>query len=183
MIFGVGASFTATGFGIRFPTEGKTFIHNTVDPMDINKNIPTEHALIGDSKLTLAALIEAVSERLGGKPRGRREEVVSQIKSQKEPWLQEWMPRLTSERDAAVALPRDLGPAAHGRRREHGDHPRRRQPARRALAVLGNDGAAELHRLGQDDAARLRPRPGDGRQAGHSRTSSASTCGAMRPSA
>jgi acetolactate synthase-1/2/3 large subunit len=95
VIFGVGASFTATGFGIRFPTGGKTFIHNTIDPMDINKNIPTEHALVGDSKLTLAAMVEAVSDRLGGKPRGRREEVVSAIKSQKEPWLQQWMPRLT----------------------------------------------------------------------------------------
>jgi acetolactate synthase-1/2/3 large subunit len=97
VIFGVGASFTATGFGIRFRTDGKTFIHNTVDPMDINKNIPTEHALIGDSKLTLSALVEAVSERLDGKPRGRREEVVSRIQSQKEPWLQEWMARLTSD--------------------------------------------------------------------------------------
>jgi len=97
VIFGVGASFTATGFGIRFPTDGKTFIHNTVDPMDINKNIPTEHALIGDSKLALAALVDAVSDRLGGKPRGRHEEVVSRIKSQKEPWMQEWMPRLTSD--------------------------------------------------------------------------------------
>ena len=28
----------------------KTFIHNTVDPGDINKNIPAEHALIGDAK-------------------------------------------------------------------------------------------------------------------------------------
>ncbi len=97
VIFGAGASFTATGFGIRFPTEGKTFIHNTVDPMDINKNIPTEHALIGDSKLALSALVEAVSDRLGGKPRGRQEAVVSRIKEQKEPWLQEWMPRLTSD--------------------------------------------------------------------------------------
>jgi acetolactate synthase-1/2/3 large subunit len=95
VVFGIGASFTATGFGIRFPTDGKTFIHNTIDPIDINKNIPTEHALVGDAKLTLAALVETVSDRLGGKPRGRREEVVSKIKSQKEPWLQEWMPRLT----------------------------------------------------------------------------------------
>jgi acetolactate synthase-1/2/3 large subunit len=97
VIFGVGASFTATGFGIRFPTEGKTFIHNTVDPMDVNKNIPTEHALVGDAKLTLAALVEAVSERLDGQPRGRREEVVSRIQAQKQPWLQEWLPRLTSD--------------------------------------------------------------------------------------
>jgi acetolactate synthase-1/2/3 large subunit len=97
VIFGAGASFTATGFGIRFPTAGKTFIHNTVDAMDINKNIPTEHALIGDAKLTLAALVDAVGERLGGKPRGRFEEVTTRIKSQKDPWLQEWLPRLTSD--------------------------------------------------------------------------------------
>jgi acetolactate synthase-1/2/3 large subunit len=97
VIFGVGASFTATGFGIRFPTANKTFVHNTVDPMDINKNIPADHALIGDSKLTLAALTEAVSERLGSKPRGRFEEVTTRIKSQKDPWMQEWMPRLTSD--------------------------------------------------------------------------------------
>ena len=97
VVFGVGASFTATGFGIRFPTDNKTFIHNTIDPMDINKNIPAEHVLVGDSKLTLQALIAAVSDRLGGKPRGRREEVVSKIKEQKDPWLQQWMPRLTSD--------------------------------------------------------------------------------------
>ncbi len=97
VIFGVGASFGATGFGIRFPTEGKTFIQNTVDPMDVNKNIPTEHALIGDARLTLSALVEAVSDRLDGKPRGRREEVVSRIRAQKDPWLQKWMPRLTSD--------------------------------------------------------------------------------------
>ncbi len=97
VVFGVGASFGATGFGIRFPTEGKTFIQNTVDAMDVNKNIPTEHGLVGDARLTLSALVDAVSDRLDGKPRGRREEVVSRIKSQEEPWLQQWMPRLTSD--------------------------------------------------------------------------------------
>ena len=29
VVFGAGASFTATGFGIRFPTKDKQFIHNT----------------------------------------------------------------------------------------------------------------------------------------------------------
>jgi acetolactate synthase-1/2/3 large subunit len=97
VVFGVGASFTATGFGIRFPTKNKTFIHNTVDPMDINKNIVTEHPLIGDSKLTLRMLIDAVRDRLGGKPRGLAGKVAARIKEQKEAWLAEWMPRLTSD--------------------------------------------------------------------------------------
>lgn len=96
LVFGIGASFTATGFGIRFPTENKTFIHNTIDPMDINKNIPTKHALVGDTKLTLAALIEAVRDRLGGKPRGLAAQVAARIEEQRAPWLAEWMPLLTS---------------------------------------------------------------------------------------
>jgi acetolactate synthase-1/2/3 large subunit len=96
VVFGAGASFTATGFGIRFPTANKTFVHNTVDPGDINKNIPTEYPLVGDSKLALAMLHEALKDRLG-KPRGRLKEVSARIREQKNAWLQEWMPRLTSE--------------------------------------------------------------------------------------
>jgi acetolactate synthase-1/2/3 large subunit len=95
VVFGIGASFTATGFGIRFPTANKTFIHNTVDPTDINKNVVAAHALVGDAKITLSKLYEAASDRLGGKPRGRLEPVVSQIKTQKDEWLQKWMPKLT----------------------------------------------------------------------------------------
>jgi acetolactate synthase-1/2/3 large subunit len=48
MVFGAGASFTATGFGIRFPTKDKTFVHNTIDPYDIDKNIPTKYPMLGD---------------------------------------------------------------------------------------------------------------------------------------
>ena len=98
VVFGAGASFTATGFGIRFPTANKVFIHNTIDPGDINKNIPTDHPLVGDSKLTLAMLAEALKHRLhGGKPRGLQKEVVARIKEQKDKWFAQWMPLLTSE--------------------------------------------------------------------------------------
>jgi acetolactate synthase I/II/III large subunit len=97
VVLGIGVSFTATGFGIRFPTKDKVFIHNTVDPMEINKNIPTDHALIGDAKLTLAMLHEALKDRLGGKPRGLAGQRIAEIKKQREAWLAEWMPLLTSE--------------------------------------------------------------------------------------
>jgi len=97
VVFGAGASFTATGFGIHFPTDNKIFVHNTIDPMDINKNIPTDHALVGDSKLALAMLAEAIKERLGGKPRGRTREVAALIREQNDPWMAEWRPRLLSE--------------------------------------------------------------------------------------
>jgi len=97
VVFGAGASFTATGFGIRFPTKDKVFVHNTNEPGDINKNIPTEYPLLGDSKLALGMLHEAIKDRLKGKPRGLTKEVAARIKSQNDPWLAEWMPKLTSE--------------------------------------------------------------------------------------
>ena len=95
VVFGVGASFTATGFGIRFPTKDKQFIHNTNEPGDINKNIPTELPLLGDSKLTLSMLHEALKDRLKGKPRGLTKDVAARIKSHNDPWMNDWMPRLT----------------------------------------------------------------------------------------
>lgn len=97
VVFGVGASFTKSAFAIHFPVKDKTYIHNTVDSMDINKQMPTHHALIGDAKLTLAMLTEAVRDRLGGKPRGLAAERAAAIKKAHEAWLAEWMPLLTSD--------------------------------------------------------------------------------------
>jgi acetolactate synthase I/II/III large subunit len=96
VVFGAGASFTATGFGIRFPQKDKLFIHNTIDPHDINKNIPTEHPLVGDSKVALQMLHDAIKDRIK-KPRGLTADVVKWIRSQNDPWMSDWMPRLTSE--------------------------------------------------------------------------------------
>ena len=96
VVLGAGASFTATPFGIRFPTASKVFIHNTLDPADINKNLPTDLALVGDSKLALSWLSDAVRDRLSGRPRGRLGDVTKRIAQQKDSWLAEWMPRLSS---------------------------------------------------------------------------------------
>ena len=97
LVFGVGASFTATGFGIRFPTKDKQFIHNTNEPGDINKNIHTELPLLGDSKLTLSMLHEALKDRLKGKPRGLAKDVAARIKKDNDPWMNDWMPKLTQD--------------------------------------------------------------------------------------
>ncbi|MBI3943393.1 MAG: thiamine pyrophosphate-requiring protein, partial [Chloroflexi bacterium] len=96
VIFGIGCSFTITNFGIRMP-KGKTIIHATLDPADINKDVASEHALVGDARLTLEALTDAVRERLEGQPRGRKAGVVQQIRQGKAAWLEEWMPRLASD--------------------------------------------------------------------------------------
>jgi thiamine pyrophosphate-dependent acetolactate synthase large subunit-like protein len=95
LVFGAGCSWTATPFNMQMP-KGKKMVHLTLDPADINKDIASDHALIGDAALALDALIEEVRDRLNGKPRGRLGAVTGKIRALKEEWLGEWMPRLTS---------------------------------------------------------------------------------------
>jgi len=97
VIFGIGASFTNTNYGIRFPTQNKVYIQNTVDPHDIDKSMAVDHALVGDAKLALGMLHEALSDRLGGRPRGIARQVAARIQAQKEPWLREWQQHLRSD--------------------------------------------------------------------------------------
>ncbi len=96
LVFGAGASFSATGFGIQFPTRDKTFVHNTNESYDINKNIQAKYPMLGDSKLALGMLHEALKDRLK-KPRGLTPQIAARIKEVNEPWMAEWLPRLTSE--------------------------------------------------------------------------------------
>jgi thiamine pyrophosphate-dependent acetolactate synthase large subunit-like protein len=95
VIFGIGCSFTETGFGLTIP-KGKTIIHNTVDPVDVNKDVIAQHALIGDSGLTLNAMLEILEDSLGGVTRDATA-VVADIAKVKADWLAEWMPKLTSD--------------------------------------------------------------------------------------
>ena len=89
VILGVGCSFALTGFGVPMP-QGKTIIHATLDPMDLNKDVEAQHALIGDAKLTLAALAEALAGRDRGPAEARRGAVQRRIAELKQAWLAEW---------------------------------------------------------------------------------------------
>ena len=94
VILGIGCSFGETAFGVRMP-KGKTVIHATLDPADLNKAIPCTHALIGDAKLTLTALVEEC-RALIGEPRDASA-VAQEIKQVEAEWIKEWMPLLTSD--------------------------------------------------------------------------------------
>ncbi len=63
LIFGIGCSFATTNYGVAMP-KGKKIVHATLDPADINKDVPAELALVGDAGLTLHALIAEVRDRL-----------------------------------------------------------------------------------------------------------------------
>jgi acetolactate synthase-1/2/3 large subunit len=96
VIFGIGCSFAATNYGVAMPA-GKTIIHATLDPDDINHTVPVDYALAGDAALTLDALLCEVRERLGGAVRGRAETVADEIASVKATWLDRWQPKLNSD--------------------------------------------------------------------------------------
>jgi acetolactate synthase-1/2/3 large subunit len=95
VILGVGCSFALTGFGVQMP-RGKTIIHATLDPMDLNKDVVAQHALIGDAKLSLQGLIDAMQGHDRG-PADERKDVGDRIVAIREEWLAEWMPKLTSD--------------------------------------------------------------------------------------
>lgn len=95
VIFGIGCSFALTGFGVQMP-RGKTIVHATLDPMDLNKDVAAQYALTGDAKLVLNALLAALEkrDRAAADARG---DVADRIKATKDDWLAEWMPRLTND--------------------------------------------------------------------------------------
>jgi acetolactate synthase-1/2/3 large subunit len=98
VIFGIGCSFAKTPYGVAIPFgQGKTIVHATLDAMDLNRTVPVDIAVVGDAGLVLDALLEAVSERLGGKTRGRLDGVTSEIARIRQEWLNVWMPKLTDQ--------------------------------------------------------------------------------------
>lgn len=97
VIIGIGCSFALTGFGVPMP-RGKTIVHATLDPMDLNKDVEAQYALIGDAKLTLASLIESMEDRNRAKAEDRRGTVSTKIAKIKAEWLRDWeQKRLNNE--------------------------------------------------------------------------------------
>ena len=96
LILGIGCSFTRTGFGVSIPA-GKRVIHATLDPADINKDVPVDTALVGDAGLILDGLVEAVRDRSNGTSESRRAAVTEEIGAVKAEWLEQWKSKLTSD--------------------------------------------------------------------------------------
>ena len=128
---------------------------------------PVELGLVGDAGLTLDALLAEVRDGSLGTARGRgARRSRREIAAVNEDWLDAVAPKLTSDETPLTPYRVHLGPARRpstSRTRSSPTTPARPRdqlsPFWRPTAPLA------LHRLGQDDAARLRPRAGDGRQA------------------
>jgi acetolactate synthase I/II/III large subunit len=73
---------------------GVRIIHATNDTRDLHKSYPAEVALLGDAKLALAALVDVVKDRLGGRLLNRSP--AEEIATKREAWLAKWQAKLTS---------------------------------------------------------------------------------------
>jgi acetolactate synthase-1/2/3 large subunit len=93
VVLGIGCSFTRHGMAASIPA-GKTIIHATNDERDLNKSYVADHPLLGDARLVLRQLVEAVRS-LGGRPAGR-ESVRADLERVRAGWLAEWAPILGS---------------------------------------------------------------------------------------
>ncbi|HME95576.1 MAG TPA: thiamine pyrophosphate-requiring protein [Methylomirabilota bacterium] len=93
VVLGIGCSFTRHGMAASIPA-GKTIIHATNDERDLNKSYVADHPLLGDARLVLGQLVEAVRS-LGGRPVGR-ESVRADLERVRAGWLAEWTPILGS---------------------------------------------------------------------------------------
>jgi acetolactate synthase I/II/III large subunit len=93
VLFAVGASLFPNRFSHAIPdADKKTIVQCTVDTLDINRSYETRHAVIGDAKLTLAALVNELSAR--GGPR-KNPALLEEIKGAKatfqakfRPWME-----------------------------------------------------------------------------------------------
>ena len=95
LVFGLGCSLSTSVMSTPIP-DGKVLIHNSIDELDINKDYAADYAIIGDAKIVLGQLIDEAKKQLGGGARSS-DAVVAEIKTVKEQWLAEWMPKLTSD--------------------------------------------------------------------------------------
>ncbi|MBV8888161.1 MAG: thiamine pyrophosphate-requiring protein [Alphaproteobacteria bacterium] len=94
VIFAIGTSLTRHNISTPIIPEGKRIIHATNDTRDLYKANDTEIPILGDAKLVLAQLVEAVKDRLGKKTHATGAK--KKIAGLKAEWLGRWEAKLRS---------------------------------------------------------------------------------------
>ena len=95
LILALGSSLTRTFYGQPIRNK-KVLIQNTDNEADINKDENVDIGLLGDSKLTLQAIIEEVKAQKG-EAEADSTALKAAIAQAKAAWLQEWAPVLESD--------------------------------------------------------------------------------------
>ncbi len=108
-------SVTTLNWTLPSPSDGVTILHIDVDPKEIGNNYPTAVGLVGDAKLALADLLEALSATQG--ERHPNEARLAEISTLAGKWWDAVRPKMESDsvpikpqrvmKELAEALPRD----------------------------------------------------------------------------
>ncbi len=94
LLFSIGSSLFPGRFSHTVPdAHKKTIVQCTIDTLDINRSYETRHAVIGDAKLTLQALVQ----ELQAKGPRKRPEVLEEIKGQRQIFKDKFRPWLESD--------------------------------------------------------------------------------------
>ena len=96
LVLGVGCSFTKHGIATPASPPGKKIIHATNDTRDLHKAFAADLGILGDAKLVLGQLIEAV-KRSARTARRARTRVAREIAGKREEWLARWQGKLRSD--------------------------------------------------------------------------------------
>ncbi len=91
VVFAVGSSLTITNFGPN-PPAGKRIVHSTNDDQDVNKDHRVECAMIGDAKLALEQLLDALS----GQTVRDKGDVAAAVGKVRTEWRADWQRHLAS---------------------------------------------------------------------------------------
>ena len=94
LLLAIGSSLTSTPYGQPLPP-GRTLIHGVLNPEEINKDSAATIGLVGDAKLTLLALLEAVKARIG--EGGRASGAKARVAAMRKEWMQAWRPHLVDD--------------------------------------------------------------------------------------
>ena len=95
LILGIGCSFSREWMRAPVPS-GKTIIQVTNDDRDLNADMMIDIGILGDAKLVLSQLTEALDQQTGGSGRDQAA-VVAEIETIKRAWFEEWAPLLESD--------------------------------------------------------------------------------------
>ncbi|MBT3536271.1 MAG: hypothetical protein HN478_20490, partial [Rhodospirillaceae bacterium] len=96
VLLALGSSLTRSPYG-QPVRPGKLLIHNSVNPDDINKDEAADIGLIGDTQLTIQALIEEIKAQTNGKGCGDRSAIEAEVAAIKSEWMEEWTPVLQAD--------------------------------------------------------------------------------------
>ena len=91
VIFAVGSSLSPGRFSHGIPNAvSKTFVHCNINELHVNKAYPTEHAVIGDSKFVLKALIDEIKSSGNPIADSDKRKVHEEVKSAKDSGLAQY---------------------------------------------------------------------------------------------